>query len=160
MDLAPLLCIVRAMERPLLLLIQGLLVVVSAVSMILAISPVSRVDFPVVLLLIRRLLATRLKKSSSSFRSLDACVRDCEQISHHLELLHGDILHSLDVADSVAEDVDDLDVLNIRDSIPGVAETFYVVLEALITLLHDGLESLSSRWTLVRALEVTDEHST
>jgi hypothetical protein len=45
----------------------------------------------------------------------------------------------------VAEGVDDLDVLNVRDNVPSVAETFHVVSEALIMLLPDGLESLNSR---------------
>jgi hypothetical protein len=80
MDLSPLLYIVRATERPLLFLIRGLLLVfsvVSTVSTILAISLVSCVDFPGVLLL-RGPLAMRLKKLSLGFGSLDACVRDCE----------------------------------------------------------------------------------
>jgi hypothetical protein len=93
-------------------------------------------------------------------RSLNACVCDCEQIDHHLEFLHSGILHSLDVADSVVEGVDDLDVLDVRDSVPGVTEIFHVVPKALIMLLSDGLESLSSRWMLVHALEVLDEHGT
>jgi hypothetical protein len=58
------------------------------------------------------------------------------------------------------EGVDDLDVLDVRDSIPGVAEIFHVVSEALIMLLPNGLESLSSRRTLVCVLEVLDEHDT
>jgi hypothetical protein len=58
------------------------------------------------------------------------------------------------------EGVDDLDILDVRDSIPGVAEMFHIVPEALIMLLPDGLESLSSRWTLVHALEVPIEHGT
>jgi hypothetical protein len=37
---------------------------------------------------------------------------------------------------------------------------FYVVSEALIMLLLDGLQSLYSRWTLVCALEVPDEYGT
>jgi hypothetical protein len=37
---------------------------------------------------------------------------------------------------------------------------FHIVLEPLIKLLLDGLQSLSSRWTLVCALEVLDEHGT
>jgi hypothetical protein len=123
---------------------------VSTVSAILAISPVSRVDFPVVLLFLRGSLATRLKKSSPSFGSLDACVSYREQIGHHLGLLHGDLLHGLD----------DLDVLKVRDNVPGVAEMFHIVLEALIMLLSDGLESISSRWTLICVLEVPDEHDT
>jgi hypothetical protein len=58
------------------------------------------------------------------------------------------------------ESVDDPDVLDIRDSIPGVVEMSHVVLEALIMLLSDGLQSLSSRWMLIQALEVSDEHGT
>jgi hypothetical protein len=85
---------------------------------------------------------------------------DCVQIGHCLWLLHDDLFHSLDVADSVTEGVDDFDVLDIRDSIPSNVETFYVVPEALILLLPDGFESLSSRWMFVCALKVLDEHDT
>jgi hypothetical protein len=130
------------------------------ISMILVISPVSRVDFLVVPLLLRGPLTTRLKKSNPGFGSLNACVSDCEQIGHHFGLLHGDLLHSLNVADSVVEGVDYLNVLDIRDNIPGVAEIFHIVLKSLIMLLPDGLQSLSSRWTLVRALKVPNKHST
>jgi hypothetical protein len=132
---------------------------VSTVSIILVVSPVSRDDFSVVLLL-RGPLTMRLKKSSPGYRSLDACVSHREQIGHHLGLLHGNLLHGLDVANSVTEGVDDLNILEVRDSVPGVAKTFHVILEALIMLLPNGLESPSSRWTLVRALEVPDEHGT
>jgi hypothetical protein len=159
MDLVTLFYIIKVMEKPLLLLIQGLLLTVSTVSTLLTISLDSRVDFSVILLLLCGPLATRLKKSSMCFGSLDACVHDCEQIGHHLRLLHGDLLHNLDVADSIKKGIDDLDVLDIWDSVPGIAETFHIVLEALIMLLSDGLESLSSRWALVRVLEVSDEHS-
>jgi hypothetical protein len=68
------------------------------------------------------------------------------------------LLHIIDVTDSVVEDVDDLDVLDIRDSVPSIAKIFHVVSEALVMLLPDSLESLSSRWMLMRALEVFDEH--
>jgi hypothetical protein len=115
MDIAPLLCVIRATEMPLLFLILGLLLavfMVSAVSAILAISSVGRVDFPVILLLLCGALATRLKKSSPGFGSHNACVSDCEQISHRFGLLHGD-LHSLDVTDSVMEDIDDLNILDV-----------------------------------------------
>jgi hypothetical protein len=127
MYLAPLLCAVRVTEKLLLLLIRGLLVVVSTVSVILVISSVSCVDFSIILLFLCGPLATRLKKSSPCFKSLDACVRDCEQIGHRLRLLHGNLLDSLDVADFIMEGVDDLDVLDIRDSIPSIAETFHIV---------------------------------
>jgi hypothetical protein len=50
MDLAPLLYVVRASEMPLLFLIQRLL---ASISMILAISSVSCVDFLTILLLLR-----------------------------------------------------------------------------------------------------------
>jgi hypothetical protein len=119
--------------------------VVSTVSMILVISSVSRVDFLVILLLPCRPLATRLKMSSPGFEGLNAYVSDYEQIDHHFGLLHGDLLHSLDVVDSAVEGIADLDVLDIRDSIPSIAETFHIVLKALSMLLLDGLQSLSSR---------------
>ncbi len=97
---------------------------------------------------------------SPGFGGLYAHISDCEQISHRLGLFHGDLLHSLDIADPVVEGIDDLDVLDVRDSVPGVAEIFHVVPETLIMLLPDGLQSLCCRWTLVRALKVPDEHGT
>jgi hypothetical protein len=56
------------------------------------------------------------------------------------------------------EGIDDLNVLDVQDDIPSVAEIFHIVPKALIMLLLDGLQSLSSRWTLVCTLEVPDEH--
>jgi hypothetical protein len=88
MDLASLLCVIRVTERHLLLLIRGLLLAVSVVftvSTILAI-PINRVNLSVVLLLLHRPLATRLKKLSLGFESLDTCVCDCEQIDYRLGL--------------------------------------------------------------------------
>jgi hypothetical protein len=100
----------------------------------------------------------QLKKSSTSFGSLYVCIRDCEYINYRLAFFHDDLLHGLDVTDSVAEDIDDLDVLNVRDSVPDIVVMFHIVSEALIILLHDGLESLSNRWMLVRTMEVLNEH--
>jgi hypothetical protein len=94
------------------------------------------------------------------FRGLYAHVGDYEQISHHFGLLHGDLLHSLDVADPIAEGIDDLDVLDLWDSVAGIAEMFHVVSEALIMLLPDGLQSLCYRWMLVHVLNVPNEHGT
>jgi hypothetical protein len=134
MDLAPLLCIIRTMKRHVLFLIWGLLLavsMVSTVSTILAISSVSRVDFLIVMLLLHGPLAMRLRKSSPDFGSLNAYICDYEQINHCSGLLHGDLLHSLDVADSVVESIDDLDILNIRDGVSGIAEMFHVVLEVV-----------------------------
>jgi hypothetical protein len=50
--------------------------------------------------------------------------------------------------------------LDVRDSVPSIAEIFHIVPEAFIMLLPDGLEGLNSRWSLVGALEVHDEHGT
>jgi hypothetical protein len=125
---------------------------VPTIFTILVISSVGRVDFLIVLLLFHGPLATRLKKSSPGFRSLNACVSDREQIGHHLGFLHGELLHSIDDADFIMEGVDDLDVLDVRDSISSVAEIFHTVPKALIMLLLDGLQSFSSRLTLVRVL--------
>jgi hypothetical protein len=58
------------------------------------------------------------------------------------------------------EGVDDLNILDIWDNVSGIAKMFHVVPEALIMLLHDGFQSLSSKWMLVCALEVSDEHDT
>jgi hypothetical protein len=105
------------------------------------ISLVNRVDFPVILILLHGPLAMRLKKSSLGLGSLNACVSDREQIGNCLRPLHGDLLHSLDVADSVVKGIDDLDVLHIQNNISGIAEMFHVVSEALIMLLPHGLQS-------------------
>jgi hypothetical protein len=48
----------------------------------------------------------------------------------------------------------------VRDDISGIVETLDVVMETFIMLLLDGLEGISSRWTLVCALEVPIEHVT
>jgi hypothetical protein len=58
------------------------------------------------------------------------------------------------------EGIDDLDVLDVRDSVPGVAKIFHVVLDAFIMLLLDGLQDLNCRWTLVHTLKVSNEHDT
>jgi hypothetical protein len=116
---------------------------ISIVSVIFVISLVHCVDFLIVLLL-RGPLA--------------AYASDYTQMDHHSELLHGDLLHSFDVTDSIKESIDDLDVLDVQDDVPGIAKMFYVTPEALIMLLLDGLQSLSSRWTFVCTLEVPNEH--
>jgi hypothetical protein len=119
--------------------------VVSTVFVILAISPISHVDFSIVLLLLHGPLAMRLKKSSPGFRYLNACVSHHKLISHLFGLLHDDLPHGLDVVDSVMEGTDDLNILDVQNSVSGVAEIFHIVSHALIILLSDGLESLSSR---------------
>jgi hypothetical protein len=101
-----------------------------------------------------------LKKSSSGFGGLNAYVSNYKQIGHHSRLLYGDLLHSLDVTDSVTKSIDDLNVLDVRDGVLGDAKMFHVAPEALIMLLLDGLQSLSSGWMLVCTIEVSDEHGT
>jgi hypothetical protein len=70
------------------------------------------------------------------------------------------ISSSLDVTDSIREGIDDFDILDVRDSIFDIAEIFHVVPEAVIMLLLDCLQDFYCRWTLIRALEVADEHGT
>jgi hypothetical protein len=48
----------------------------------------------------------------------------------------------------------------VGDSVPGIAEMFDIIVKTLIMSLLDGLEGLSSRWTLVRALKVSNKHGT
>jgi hypothetical protein len=50
MDLAPLFSIIGTSEGPLFLLLRGLLAAISAISSVLAISPVNGVDLLIVLL--------------------------------------------------------------------------------------------------------------
>jgi hypothetical protein len=45
-----------------------------------------------------------------------------EQIGHRLGLFHGDLLHRLDITNPIAEGINDLDVLDVRDSVPGIAK--------------------------------------
>jgi hypothetical protein len=60
-------------------------------------------------------------------------------------LLHGNLLNSLNIADPITEGIDDFDVLDVRDNVPGVVEMFHVVLEAFIMLLLDNLQGLNCR---------------
>jgi hypothetical protein len=78
MDLAPLLYVIRAPAKAFFFLIQGLLATIFVISMILAISSVSCVDFPIVLLLLRGPFVAGLKKSSPGVESLNAYICDCE----------------------------------------------------------------------------------
>jgi hypothetical protein len=87
----------------------------------------------------------RLQKPSPGFGRLYAYIGDSEQISHCFRLLHGYLFHSFDIADAITEGVNDLDVLDVRDAISSIAEMLYIIVEALITLLLDGLEGLGSR---------------
>jgi hypothetical protein len=56
------------------------------------------------------------------------------------------------------KDIDDLDVLDVWDSVLGIAETFYVISYAFIMLLLDALQGFSCRWTLIHTLDVPNEH--
>jgi hypothetical protein len=46
----------------------------------------------------------------------------------------------------------------VRGGDPGITEILDIITETLIMLLLDGLEGLGSRWILICALEVPDEH--
>jgi hypothetical protein len=48
----------------------------------------------------------------------------------------------------------------VRDAVFGIAEMLDIITETLIILLLDGLEGLDGRWTLIGALEISDEHGT
>jgi hypothetical protein len=102
----------------------------------------------------------RLQKSSPGFGSLYAYVGDRKQISHRFGLLHGYLFHSFDIDDAIMEGVNDLDVLNMRDVIPSIAETLDIIAETLIMLLFDDLEGLDSRRMLISALKIPGEHGT
>jgi hypothetical protein len=58
------------------------------------------------------------------------------------------------------EGIDDLNVLDVRDDVLGIAETLHIISETFIMLLLDYLQGFSRVWTLVCALEVADEHDT
>jgi hypothetical protein len=77
-----------------------------------------------------------------------------------LVLLHRYLFHGFEIADAISEGINNLDVLDIRDVVSGIAEMFDIIMETLIVLLLDGLEGLGGRWMLIGALEVADEHGT
>jgi hypothetical protein len=58
-------------------------------------------------------------------------------------LLYGDLLNSLDITNPIIEGVNDLDVLDIWDSVLDITETLHIILEALIKLLLDCLQDFS-----------------
>jgi hypothetical protein len=58
------------------------------------------------------------------------------------------------------EGVNNLDVLDVRDVVSGIAEMFDIITETVIMLLFDGLEDLDGRWMLIGVLKVLDEHGT
>jgi hypothetical protein len=102
----------------------------------------------------------RLQKLSLGFESLYAYIGDREQISHHFGLLHGYLFHSFNITDPIMQGINYLDVLDVRDVASGIAETLDIITESLMMLLLDGLKGLSSRRTLIGALEVPNEHGT
>jgi hypothetical protein len=130
-NLTPLLRVIGTLKRPLLFLLRGLLTVESVVSSVPVIASVSCVDLAII--------SCVIQESCSGIRSLYAYISDCEQINYHLRLLHGNLINNFDIADPIVKGIDDLDVLDIRDSIPGITETFHIVPETLFMLLPDGL---------------------
>jgi hypothetical protein len=159
MDLAPLFCVIGVLEGSLFLLIWGLFSAVPVSFAVLLISSFRGVDLPVILFSWWP-LDTRLQKSSSGFGSLYAYIGDREQINHNFRLLHGYLFHHFDIADAIMEDINDLDIVDVRDIVSSIAEMLDIIVETLIMLLLDGLEGLGSRRTLIGALEVPNEHGT
>jgi hypothetical protein len=64
------------------------------------------------------------------------------------------------MVDAISEGVNNLDVLDVRDAISGIAETLDIIKDTLFMLLLDGLEGIGGRSTLKGAPEVSDEHGT
>jgi hypothetical protein len=76
-------------------------------------------------------LATRLQKFSPGFRSLYAYIGNREQISHRFGLLHGYLFLGFNIIDTITEGINNLDVLDVRDSISGIAEILDIIIETL-----------------------------
>jgi hypothetical protein len=83
-----------------------------------------------------------------------------EQIGHRFGLLHCYLFRSFEIADTITEGINNLDVLDVRDVVSGIAEMVDIITETIIMLLLDGLESPGDRWTLIGALKVPDEYGT
>jgi hypothetical protein len=159
MDFTPLLCAVGASKGSPFLLIWGLFSAVAVFFVVLLISSLHGVDLPIIPSSWWP-LATRLQESSLGFGSFYAYIGNREQISHHFGLLHCYSFHSFEIADAITEGVNNLDDLDVRDAVFGIAEMLDIITETLIILLLDGLEGLDGRWTLIGALEISDEHGT
>jgi hypothetical protein len=156
MDFTPLLCVVGASEGSPFLLIWVLFSAVAISSTVLLISSFRGVD----LLIIPSSwwpLASRLQKLSPGFESFYAYIGNCEQIDHRFGLLHYYFFHCFEIADTITEVVNNLDVLDVWDVASGIAEPLDIITETLIMLLLDGFEGLCGRWTLIGALKVSDE---
>jgi hypothetical protein len=100
------------------------------------------------------------RETEPGFGSFYANIGNREQIGRHFGLLHRYLFHGFEIADAISEGINNLDVLNVRDVISGIAEKFNIITETLVMLLLDGIEGLGGRWTLIGALEVFDEHGT
>jgi hypothetical protein len=97
---------------------------------------------------------------SPGFESFYAYIGNREQISHRFGLLHRYLFHGFEIADTISEGVNNLDVLDVRDTVSGIAKMLDIITETLVMLLLDGLEGLGGRWTFIGALEVPNEHDT
>jgi hypothetical protein len=124
--------------------------------------PVIRcVDLPIfLLLLLWGSIVSWIKEPGSGLRDLNANVCYCQQIGHRFRLLRGNLLDSLNIVDPITEGTNELDVLDVLDSVPGIAKIFHIIPKALIGLLLDSLQGFSSGGTLACALKVPNEHDT
>jgi hypothetical protein len=82
---------------------------------------------------------------SSGFRSFNSYIGNREQIDHRFRLLHRYLFHGFEIADSISEGINNLDVLDVRDVISFIVEMLDIITETLIMLLLDGLEGLGGR---------------
>jgi hypothetical protein len=94
----------------------------------------------------------RLEKSSPGFGSFYAYIGNHEQIDHRFRLLHRYLFYDFEIADSISEGNNNLDVLDVRDVVSGIAKTLDIITETLVVLLLDGLERLGGRWMLIGVL--------
>jgi hypothetical protein len=145
MDLAPFLGIGEPPERVLELLIRLILVFMSC-----------SIDLTIFLLLFGP-LAFVVKELSSCFWDFDAFV---SYRRHGFGLLYVYLLYSLEISYTIVEGIDDHNILNVQDDIPGVEEVLDEVIEAFIGLLLDDLKGLCCDWPLVCPLEISNEQST
>jgi hypothetical protein len=102
----------------------------------------------------------RLQKLSLGFGSFYAYIGNREQIGHRFGLLHCYLLYSFEITDAITKGINNLNILDVRDVISGIAEMLDIITETLIVLLLDGLEGIGGRWTFIGALEVPDEYGT
>jgi hypothetical protein len=62
--------------------------------------------------------------------SFYAYIGNREQIGHHFGLLHRYLFHGFEIADTILEGVNNLDVLDVRDAVSSIVETFDIITDS------------------------------